>query len=124
MTDTPAPPPAEQPHRNRGLWYLVIGLGIAILVVVAAMIAMAVRNAWKKPDAPTLAVTAVPGEVPQLALDLPLGSTVSETHMEGATLLVRVTSAAGDEILIIDPREAKLIARVKLNKPASGAAQP
>ena len=125
MADVPSPPQTEAPRANRGLWFLVIGLGIAILVVLAAMIAMAVKSAlWKKGETNALAVTSVPGDVPQLALDLPPGATVSETHMEGATLLVRVSSPAGDEIFVIDPRGAKIVARVKLNKPPASPTQP
>jgi len=117
MSDASPPPANENKTANRGLWFLVIGLGIAILVVVAAMIGMAVRNAvTKKPEAAPSVITTIPGDVPELALDLPAGSTVAETHLEGATLLVRVTSATGDEIFLIDPRAAKVTARVKLNK--------
>ncbi len=125
---TPETPPIDAKPVNRGLWILVIGLGIAILVVVAAMIGMAIKNVvTKKTDAPTntgAAITSVPGEVPQLALDLPPGATVSETRIEGATLLVRVSSPTGDEIFVIDSRAAKLIARIKLNKPQSGTTPP
>ncbi len=125
MADVSSPPQTEGPRANRGLWFLVIGLGIAILVVVTAMIAMAVKNAlWKKAETNTLAVTSVPGDVPQLALDLPPGATVSETHMEGGTLLVRVSSPSGDEIFVIDPRGARVVARVKLSKPPVGPPSP
>ena len=123
MAEVLSPPPGENKDNqtaNRGLWFVVIGLGVAILVVVAAMIGMAIRNVvLKKPEASGAAVTTVPGDVPQLALDLPAGATVAETHMEGANLLVRVTAPTGDEIFIIDPRAAKVTARVKLNKPPS-----
>ena len=120
-----APPSNENKPANRGLWYLVIGLGVAILIVVAAMIGLAIRNAFsKKPDATALAVTTVPGEVPELALDLPAGATVAESHMEGTTLLVRINSPAGDEIFVIDPRTAKVLARIKLNKPPAAAPAP
>ena len=119
------PPSNENKPANRGLWYLVIGLGVAILIVVAAMIGLAIRNAFsKKPDTTALAVTTVPGDVPELALDLPAGATVAETHMEGTTLLVRINSPAGDEIFVIDPRAAKVLARVKLNKPPAAAPSP
>ena len=125
MAEVLTPPPSGNKPANRGLWFLVIGLGIAILIVVAAMIAMAVKNAIsKKTEASAPAVTTIPGDVPQLALDLPAGATVAETHMEGATLLVRVTAPAGDEIFVIDPRAAKVIARVKLNKPPAGTMPP
>ncbi len=122
MAEVLPPPSTDNKPGNRGLWFLVIGLGIAILVVVVAMIAMAVKNAFsKKTETSALAVTSVPGDVPQLALDLPAGATVSETHMEGTTLLVRISSPAGDEIFVIDPHAAKVIARVKLNKARAGA---
>jgi hypothetical protein len=125
MAEVLTPPPPDNKTANRGLWFLVIGLGIAILIVLAAMIGLGVRNMMaKKPEAASPAITTVPGDVPQLALDLPQGSTVAETHMEGTTLLVRVTSAEGDEIFVIDPRAAKVIARVKLNKAPAGSPPP
>ena len=125
MAEVLTPPPPDNKSANRGLWFLVIGLGVAILVVVAAMIGMAVRNALsKKPGASGPAITSIPGDVPQLALDLPAGATVVETHMEGSTLLVRVSSPSGDEIFVIDPRAAKVIARVKLNKAPAGTSPP
>jgi len=131
MAEVLTPPPGDNKPANentspgRGLWFLVIGLGIAILLVVAAMIGMAIRNVvYKKPEAPVTAVTTVPGDVPQLAIDLPPGATVAESHMEGANLLVRVTAPTGDEIFIIDPRAAKVTARVKLNKAPSGSLPP
>ena len=112
-------PANENKAANRGLWLLVIGLGIAILIVLAAMIGMAIRNiVYKKPETSGPAITTVPGDVPQLAIDLPAGATVAESHMEGTNLLVRITSPAGDEIFVIDPRAAKVTARIKLNKPA------
>jgi hypothetical protein len=125
MAEVLTPPPPDNKTANRGLWFLVIGLGIAILIVLAAMIGLGVRNMMaKKPEAASPAITTVPGDVPQLALDLPQGSAVAETHMEGTTLLVRVTSPQGDEIFVIDPRAAKVIARVKLNKAPAGSPPP
>ncbi|MBI1210452.1 MAG: hypothetical protein GC190_03235 [Alphaproteobacteria bacterium] len=125
MADVLSPPPPDNKPANRGLWILVIGLGIAILVVVAAMIGMAIRNVvYKKPVAAAPTITTIPGDVPELALDLPAGATVAETHIEAGNLLVRVTTPTGDEIFIIDPHAAKVVARIKLNKPAAGAPTP
>jgi hypothetical protein len=124
MAEAVAPPPVENKPANRGLWFLVIGLGIAILIVLAAMIGLAIRNMLGKKPESAAAITSVPGDVPQLALDLPAGATVSETHMEGTTLLVRVSSPTGDEIFVIDPRAAKVVARVKLNKAPAGTPPP
>ena len=61
---------------------------------------------------------------PRKPLDLPPGATVAESHMEGTTLLVRISSAGGDEIFVIDPHAAKVIARVKLNKAPAGTSPP
>lgn len=101
---------------------LVIGLGIAILIVVAAMIAMAVRNAWHKDEgAPaTQAHTVVlkPGDVPELNLDLDPGALVADARMEGSTLVVRITSPAGDQVLVIEPSKSKVISRIRFNRNA------
>ena len=112
--------PANENKANRTLLIVVIGLGVAIIVVLAAMVGMAIRNVvYKKPEASAPAITTVPGDVPQLAIDLPPGATVAESRMEGTSLLVRTTSPQGDEIFLIDPKAAKVTARVKLNKPAA-----
>ena len=107
-----APPPA-----NRGLWMLVIGLGIAIIVVLALMIGMAIKQAvFDKPTEGTTVATLKPGEVPELNLDLPAGATVTETRLEGANLIIRISSAEAEEILIIDPTKSKVLSRIHLNK--------
>jgi hypothetical protein len=105
-----APPPA-----NRGLWMLVIGLGIAIVVVVALMIGIAIKRAFDKPTEATVA-TLKPGEVPELNLDLAPGMSVVETRIEAGLLIVRVTGATAEEILVIDPAKSKVLSRVRFNK--------
>ena len=107
-----APPPA-----NRGLWMLVIGLGIAILAVVAAMIGMTIKRAYSTEPAPTATASFKPGEVPELNLDLAAGQSIADTRIEGSLLVVRLTGAAGDEVLIIDPAKSKVVSRVRFNKP-------
>lgn len=110
--------PQEPPPTNRGLWMLVIGLGIAILLVLAAMIGMAVKQAlYDKPAAATTA-TLSPGEVPELNLDLPAGTAVAEARLDGSHLIVRVTGPEADEILVIDPAKSKVLSRVRFNKKA------
>lgn len=123
MTDVvpETPPPA-----NRGLWVLVIGLGIAILLVVAAMIGMAIRRAWtpKDPAASTAATTLPqatfrPGEVLELNLDLEAGASVADARLEGRMLVVRITSPTSDQILLIDQETSRVISRIRFNrKPA------
>ena len=104
---------------------MVIGLGIAILIVVAAMIGLAVRNAWRKdadaPAAQAHTVVLQPGDVPELNLDLDPGASIADARMEGATLVVRITSPSGDQVLVIEPSKSKVISRIRFNRKAAEA---
>lgn len=97
---------------------LVIGLGIAIIVVLALMIGMAIKQAVFDKPAPTTTATFKPGEVPELNLDLPAGTSVAEARLDGANLVVRVTGPEADEVLIIDPAKSRVVSRVRFNKKA------
>jgi hypothetical protein len=97
---------------------LVIGLGIAIIVVLALMIGMAIKQAVFDKPAPTTTATFKPGEVPELNLDLPAGTSVAEARLDGASLVVRVTGPEADEVLIIDPAKSRVVSRVRFNKKA------
>lgn len=108
---------------------LVIGLGIAIIMVIAAMIGMAIRNAWRKDaDAPVIQAQAVilkPGDVPELNFDLDPGATIAEARMDGSVLVVHVTAPAGDQILVVDPARSKVLSRIRFNrKPTDEPAAP
>jgi len=128
MTDVvpETPPPA-----NRGLWMLVIGLGIAILLVVAIMVGMAIRRVWmpKKPEAITTtsevaAPTSLPGEAMELNLDLEPGGSVADAKLEGRTLVVRVTSPTSDQVFMIDRDSSKVISRIRFNRKPTETATP
>ncbi len=103
---------------------LVIGLGIAILVVLALMIGMAVRQALypKTGDAaaPAAAATTTaslkPGDVPELNLGLAPGMSVADTRMDGTHLIVRLTGPTAEEILVIDPAKQRVLSRIRFNK--------
>jgi len=96
---------------------LVIGLGIAILLVLAAMIGMAIKQAVFDPK-PAVSATATlkPGEIPELNLDLAPGTTVTETRLDGHTLIVRISGPDSEEILLLDPAKQKVLSRVRFNK--------
>lgn len=113
LPETPSP-------ANRGLWMLVIVLGIAILLVVAAMIGMAVKNAYSKDPESALVsqVPLQPGASPELNMDLEAGASVTEARMDGSHLIVRITSPSSDEVLIIDPAKSRVINRIRFNKKA------
>jgi len=111
--------PQDPPPANRGLWMLVIGLGIAIIVVLALMIGMAIKQAvFDKPAAPTATATFKPGEVPELNIDLAPGTAVSDARLDGANLVVRVSGPEADEVLVIDPAKSRVLSRVRFNKKA------
>lgn len=119
MTDVvpETPPPA-----NRGLWMLVIGLGIAILIVVAAMIGLALRRVYAKPDeatAPAPATVAIrPGDTPELNIDLEQSEAVVDANLQDGRLVVRLTAPAGDRLIVLDPKTSKVLSRVRFNRPA------
>ena len=98
---------------------LVIGLGIAIIVVLALMIGMAIKQAvFDKKDAPAATASLKPGEVPELNIDLAPGTAVAEARLDGATLVVRIAGHEADEVLVIDPAKSKVLSRVRFNKKA------
>ena len=88
---------------------LVVGLGVAILIVLAAMIGWAVKRS-------TLDASPQAMAVPELNLDLAPGSAVVQARMDGALLVVHITGPKGDEVLVIDPTKSKVISRVRFNK--------
>jgi len=127
MTDVvpETPPPA-----NRGLWMLVIGLGIAILLVVAAMIGMAIRRVWMAPPpeaasaASTLPqATFRPGEALELNLDLEAGASVADARLEGRMLVVRITAPTRDQVLLIDHETSRVISRIRFNRRSAAPAE-
>lgn len=97
---------------------LVIGLGIAIIVVLALMIGMAIKQAVFDKRAPAATATFKPGEVPELNLDLAPGTAVADARLDGATLVVRIAGPEVDEVLVIDPAKSKVLSRVRFNKKA------
>ena len=99
---------------------LVIGLGIAILVVVALMIGFAIKNAYSKDPGATATQQAPlqPGASPELNMDLEAGAAVTDARMDGTHLIVRITSPTSDEVLVIDPAKSRVINRIRFNKKA------
>jgi hypothetical protein len=53
------------------------------------------------------------------ALTLPAGATVAEAKIEGGILLIRTTSAGGDEVMAFDPKTGKMLSRIAFKKPAA-----
>lgn len=81
------------------------------------MIGMAIRNAYSKAPPPSLTTQIVkPGDLPELNLDLLPGASVADTRMDGAFLVVRITSPQSEEVLVIDPVKSKVLSRIRFNK--------
>ena len=104
---------------------LVIGLGIAILIVIAAMIGLTIRRAMDKPDetasapaipAPAPAAPSRPGEAMELNVTLGPGETLADARLENGSLLVRITAPSGDQLLIIDPASSRVLHRIRFNR--------
>jgi hypothetical protein len=119
--------PETPPPANRGLWMLVIGLGIAILIVIAAMIGLAIRRASNTAEpaqaastqpspVPIPAAAARPGEAIELNIELAPGETLADARLENGTLLVRTTAATGDQLLLIDPASSRVLHRIRFNR--------
>lgn len=120
--------PETPPPANRGLWMLVIGLGIAILIVIAAMIGLAIRRASNTAEPAQAASTqpspvpipaaaaARPGEAIELDIELAPGETLADARLENGTLLVRTTAATGDQLLLIDPASSRVLHRIRFNR--------
>ena len=107
---------------------LVIGLGIAILIVIAAMIGLAIRRASNTAEPAQAASTqpspvpipaaaaARPGEAIELNIELAPGETLADARLENGTLLVRTTAATGDQLLLIDPASSRVLHRIRFNR--------
>jgi hypothetical protein len=102
----------------------IIGMGIAIIVVLALMVGMIVKGTRSKPDASKPQATAsVP--VPEAGPGAPAnyntmvvreGTTIADARIEGGMLVLRTTSDEADEVMTFDPKTGQLLARITLKK--------
>jgi hypothetical protein len=98
----------------------VIGLGIAIVVVVALMVGLIVRRGSAKPEpARAEAVSAVPK--PEAAANYNTmvvreDTQIADARIDGGLLVVRTTGGEADEVMTFDPRTGQLLARITLKK--------
>lgn len=98
----------------------VIGLGIAIVVVVALMVGLIVRRGSTKPEpSPPDAVSAV--TKPESAANYNTmvvreDTQIADARIDGGLLVVRTTGGEADEVMTFDPRTGQLLARITLKK--------
>jgi hypothetical protein len=103
------------------LMMTVIGLGIAIILVLALMVGMIVKGAGRKPETakPQAAASAIP--VPETAanyntLTVREGTTIADARIEGGLLVLRTTGDEADEVMTFDPKTGQMLARITLKK--------
>jgi len=85
---------------------VVIGLGVLIVIGLGALV-FGVVSKFGKHGAPA------PAAVSQGAFVLPEGAAIVEMQSQPDRLILRVRSAVGEEVDIVDLSDGHLIARIK-----------
>ena len=108
---------------NPVLFTIVVGLGLAIIFVLALMIGLAIKRSGAPASAPTTPSSIpVPGNAAATinpaynTFNIREGTTVADARIDGGLLIVRTTNDYADEILTFDPRSGQLISRITLKK--------
>jgi hypothetical protein len=99
----------------------VIGLGIAIVLVLALMVGMIVKRMNAKPDepksqAPVAAIPQAGAPANYNTMVVREGTTIADTKIEGGLLVMRTTNDEADEVMTFDPKTGQLLARITLKK--------
>jgi hypothetical protein len=107
------------------LLMVTIGLGIAILVVLALMVGLVVRRATVKPASPAPAASIpVPASS---AAKTPLatvastivirrGMALADARLDDGVLILRTVGGDADEVITLDPKSGHVLARITLKK--------
>lgn len=98
-----------------------IGLGVAILVVLALMVGLAIRRMNAKPQAapPPVAGAQTPQPAPAANYNTMIvreGTAIADAKIEGGLLILRTTNDEADEVMTFDPKSGQLLARITLKK--------
>jgi hypothetical protein len=88
----------------RGMLALVILLGALIMIGVGALIGGAFVSAGSRVNTASPYVTAVPAA----------GTRIESAEIQGNRILMRLTGAGGDELVVLDAGTGRLIGRVRL----------
>jgi hypothetical protein len=104
---------------------VTIGLGIAIIVVLALMVGLVVRRASVKPANPE-AVAAIPVPVvtavkaPQTTVSTTIvvrkGTALAEARFDDGVLVLRTVGGDADEVITMDPKTGHVLTRITLKK--------
>ena len=97
---------AATPASYRGLLALVIILGVLIVLGVGALIGGFMLGAGRRTETAAPYETTVPVPVP--------GARIESAEIQGNRILMRLSEAGGDELVILDVNSGRLIGRVRL----------
>ena len=116
--------PKAQPASYSILKFIVIFLGILLIlgfaVLVGTIVYRLVNSEPKEaPGVVTTAAekTAVTALLSEIELALPAGSQITGHDLDGARLAIRLQTAAGTEIWIVDLTSGQVASRVKMKRP-------
>jgi hypothetical protein len=94
----------------RGLKAVVIILGILILMAFGVLVGGLLMRAGASGAAREAYVATIPAE---------RGAAIAGAELTGNRLIVRIESAAGNEIVVVDAATGRVIGRVRLAPPAN-----
>lgn len=114
--------PSSLAKTNPILLMTVIGLGIAIVVVLALMVGMVVKRMNARQNEPK-AQPATHSSIPQPGTPASYntmivreGTSIADAKIEGGLLVLRTTNDDADEVMTFDPKTGQLLARITLKK--------
>lgn len=110
--NTPLPGTVFTPRQVRALKIAVIVMGILLVGGFAFVLAAIVYQASKggqESRAPAAVLSGFEAELP-----IPKDATITSMSLDGEQLALHLNSAAGQEIVVIDLRTGKTLARIKL----------
>lgn len=102
-------PPPQTPVQ-RLLRAVVIGLGVVLIVMLGAVAVGIVMKVGGKGTAPSPASSA--------RFAMPEGATIEHMQVSGDRLILRLKTASGEEVDIVDTQTGRLISRIETPPPA------
>jgi hypothetical protein len=125
-TPTGQPPERVSIAKSHPVLLMVtIGLGIAIVVVLALMVGLVVKRASEKAAAP-LPAAGAPVPAPQMiakpaapvatTIMIKRGTALADARLDGGVLILRTVGGEADEVITLDPKTGQVLARVTLRK--------
>ncbi len=126
--DTPNSDLPQASGASPALKVIVYGLGF-LMVVMAALLVIGLSLGWHKkdrraeaPPAPQerIAASAAPGEAPPaLEIATAPGARLYTLAGDGARIALHIASPTGDEVVVIDTAQNRVVSRIRLVPPGA-----